>query len=48
MELIQAIGTDGALLVFSAVGLAATTIAILVDTRVQKTQLADQPIRFER
>lgn len=46
MDLMQIIGTDGALLLVSAAGLAATTVAIFVDTRVQRTQLAKEPIRF--
>lgn len=46
MDLLQTIGTDGALLIFSAFGLAATTVAILRDTRLQRTQLAKEPIRL--
>jgi len=48
MDLWQTIGTDGALLFFSAIGLAATSVAILVDTRGQRTQLAKQPVRLQR
>jgi hypothetical protein len=48
MDLVQGIGTDGALLFLSALGLAATTVAIFVDTRGQRTQLAKQPVRLRR
>jgi hypothetical protein len=48
MDLLQTIGTDGALLFLSALGLAATTVAILVDTRGQRTQLANAPVRVRR
>jgi hypothetical protein len=48
MDLLQTISTDGALLLLSTVGLVATTVAILVDTRGQRTQLAKQPVRLQR
>jgi hypothetical protein len=48
MDLLQTIGTDGALLIFSAAGLVATTLAILRDTQVQRTHLAKEPVRFQR
>ena len=48
MDLLQSIGTDGALFFLTAVGLAATSVAILFDTRVQRTQLAKEPIRLRR
>jgi hypothetical protein len=48
MDLVQTIGTDGALLFLSAIGLAATSVAILFDTRVQRTQLAKAPVRLRR
>ena len=48
MDLFQAVGSDAALLLFSAFGLAATSVAILVDTRMQRAQLARQPIRIRR
>ena len=48
MDLLQTLGTDSAILFLSAVGLAATTVAILVDTRVQRTQLVKEPIRLRR
>ena len=48
MDLLQTLGTDSALLFLSALGLAATTLAILADTRVHRTQLAKESIRFRR
>lgn len=45
MDLLQAIGTDGAILLFSAAGLVATTVAILADTKTQKADLARESIR---
>ena len=36
MDLLQVIGSDGAILLFSAAGLVATTLAILADTKTQK------------
>lgn len=47
MELVQAIGSDAAILLFSAAGLVATTVAILVDTRTQKAGLARESIRVK-
>lgn len=46
MEIIAGIGTDGALLLFSAAGLIATAVAIVFDTRTQRHAKAE--IRFER
>lgn len=48
MELMQAIGSDGAILLFSAAGLVATTVAILADTRTQKAELARDTVRVDR
>ena len=48
MDLLQTLGTDSALFFLTAVGLAATSVAIIVDTRVQKTQLVKEPIRLRR
>ena len=48
MDLLQTLGTDSAILVFSTVGLLATTVAILMDTQVKRTQLARQPLRLRR
>ena len=36
MDLLATIGTDGALFVFSAAGLLATALAIVLDTRRQR------------
>lgn len=47
MDLVQAIGTDGALFLFSLAGLVATTVAILVDTRTQRAGLARESIRVK-
>lgn len=48
MDLLQTLGTDSALFFLSALGLAATTLAIFADTRFQRTQLAKESIRFRR
>lgn len=45
MDLFQALSSDVALILFSAAGLAATTVAILVDTRTQASGLAKRPVR---
>jgi len=47
MELVQAIGSDGAILLFSVAGLVVTTVAILQDTRTQKAGLARGPLRVK-
>jgi hypothetical protein len=47
MDLLQAISTDGAILLFSAAGLVATTVAILADTKTQKADLARDPVRVD-
>ncbi len=47
MDLLQTIGTDGAILLFSAAGLVVTTAAILADTKAQKADLAERSIRAE-
>jgi hypothetical protein len=47
VDLMQAIGSDGAILLFSAAGLVATTLAILADTRTQKADVARGSIRAE-
>lgn len=47
MDVVQAIGSDIAILLFSAAGLVATTVAILVDTRTQAHELAREPIRIK-
>lgn len=46
MDLMQAFGTDTALLLFSAAGLVATTLAILHDTRTQVT-VAKESVRIK-
>lgn len=50
MEIFQAIGTDAALVIFSAAGLLATAIAIVADTKTQKAGLAggSVPIEIDR
>lgn len=48
MDVIGTLGSDAALLLFSAAGLVATTVAILFDTRTQRTDLARANIRAER
>lgn len=40
MDLLQAIASDGGILLFSVAGLVATTVAIMVDTRSQRADLA--------
>ena len=47
MDLLQVIGTDGAILLFSAAGLVATTVAILADTKTQKAGLARDAVRVD-
>lgn len=47
MDLLQAIGGDGAILLFSAAGLIATTVAILADAKTQKADLARESIRVD-
>ncbi len=47
MDLLQVIGSDGAILLFSAAGLVATTVAILADTKTQKADLARDPVRID-
>jgi len=48
MDLIGTLGSDAGLLLFSAAGLLATTVAILYDTRDQRTDLAKANLRLER
>lgn len=45
MDVIGTLGSDAALLLFSAAGLVATTVAILFDTRSQRT--AGARVRIE-
>lgn len=45
MDVIGTLGSDAALLLFSAAGLVATTVAILFDTRSQRT--ANASVRVE-
>lgn len=40
MDVLQSVIGDGALLMFSIAGLAATAVAIARDTRAQKTELS--------
>jgi hypothetical protein len=47
VDFIGTLGSDAALLLFSAAGLIATTVAILFDTRSQRTELAKANVRFE-
>lgn len=47
MDLFQALGTDVAILLFSAAGLVATTVAILHDTRSQAADLARGSVRIK-
>jgi hypothetical protein len=47
VDVIGTLGSDAALLLFSAAGLVATTVAILFDTRSQRTQLASANVRAE-
>ncbi|MBI2772926.1 MAG: hypothetical protein HYX56_00310 [Chloroflexi bacterium] len=48
MELAKVIGTDGALFLFCAAGLAATVVAIVVDTKTQAAEhLAKRPARVD-
>ncbi|MDE3112499.1 MAG: hypothetical protein KGN00_12410 [Chloroflexota bacterium] len=48
MDLAQAIGSDAAILLFSAAGLVATTVAILLDTKTQAADVAKEPVRVDR
>lgn len=49
MDLFQAIASDGAILLFSAAGLVATTVAILRDTQTQKgDHLARASVKADR
>lgn len=45
MDVIQAVLSDAGLLLFSAAGLVATTVAILYDTRAQATEVAKAPLK---
>lgn len=47
MDVIGTLGSDAALLLFSAAGLVATTVAILFDTRSQRTELQGANVRLE-
>ena len=47
MDVIGTLGSDAALLLFSAAGLVATTVAILFDTRSQRTELGNANFRVE-
>jgi hypothetical protein len=38
MDLLQVIGSDAAILLFSVAGLVATAVAIVADTRTQRAQ----------
>lgn len=44
----EAILSDGGLLLFSAAGLAATAVAILRDARIQRAELPRQVVRARR
>ncbi|HEX4744432.1 MAG TPA: hypothetical protein VFW12_07160 [Candidatus Limnocylindria bacterium] len=44
MDILQTLVSDSALLLFSFAGLAATTVAILRDTRAQRADLTQIPI----
>lgn len=48
MDVVQAIGGDAAILLFSAAGLLATTVAIVLDTKTQAADVAKEPVRLER
>lgn len=48
MDLVQAVGGDTAILLLSAAGLVATTVAIVLDTRTQAADIAKEPFRLER
>jgi hypothetical protein len=49
MDLLQVIGSDTAILLFSVAGLVATAVAIIVDTRTQKAdELARASVRADR
>ncbi len=48
MDVIGTLGSDAALLLFSAAGLISTTVAILFDTRSQRTELAKANVRVQR
>ena len=44
MDILQTLVSDSALLLFSVAGLAATTVAILRDTRAQRADLTQIPL----
>lgn len=44
MDITAAIGSDLAILLFTAAGLLATTVAIVHDTRAQAAQLAKETV----
>lgn len=48
MDVIQAIVSDSGILLFSVAGLVATTVAILVDTRTQRSELVRASVRSDR
>lgn len=47
MDLVKAIGTDTALALFCVAGLAATAIAILIDTKTQAEVIAQEKVRSD-
>ena len=47
-EILKALVSDGGLVLFSAAGLAATTLAILRDARTQRAQLSRQTVHIDR
>jgi hypothetical protein len=49
MDLLQVIGSDAAIFLFSVAGLVATAVAIVADTRTQKAdELARASVRADR
>ncbi len=46
MDLTAVVGSDPAILLFSAAGLLATAVAIVQDTRAQAAKLAKEPIKI--
>ncbi|MGH2451023.1 MAG: hypothetical protein ACRDGE_07105 [Candidatus Limnocylindria bacterium] len=46
-EIVRVLVSDGALVVFSAAGLLATTVAILRDARTQRAEPSRQAVRFD-
>lgn len=46
-DIVKIAVSDGALVLFSAAGLVATTVAILRDTRTQRSELSREAVKID-